>query len=82
MQLYSQLQKEVGVKHELDSEFSWSLVHRSDLLTDASSVQLSRGVEGNSMLAVAMSVMDECFLPVNDRKSKTNLIRNVVFNCG
>nr|GEV02689.1 increased DNA methylation 1-like [Tanacetum cinerariifolium] len=80
-ELYSQLQKEVGVKHELDSGFSWSLVHRSDLLTDASSVQLSRGVESNSMLAVAMSVMDECFLPVNDRKSKTNLIRNVVFNC-
>lgn len=81
-ELYSQLQKEVGVKHELDSGFSWSLVHRSDLLTEASSVQLSRGVECNSMLAVAMSVMDECFLPVNDRKSKTNLIRNVVFNCG
>ncbi|PWA85266.1 zinc finger, PHD-type [Artemisia annua] len=81
-ELYSQLQKEVGVKHELDSGFSWSLVHRSDLLTDASSVQLSRGVECNSMLAVAMSVMDECFLPVTDRKSKTNLIRNVVFNCG
>ncbi|GJW48299.1 acyl-CoA N-acyltransferase [Tanacetum coccineum] len=54
-ELYSQLQKEVGVKHELDSGFSWSLVHRSDLLTDASSVQLSRGVESNSMLAVAMS---------------------------
>lgn len=70
------------MKHELDSGFSWSLIHRSDLLKDASSVQLSQQVECNSMLAVAMLVMDECFLPFTDRRSGTNLIRNVVFNCG
>ncbi|KAI3770903.1 hypothetical protein L6452_02051 [Arctium lappa] len=81
-ELQSHLQKLFGVKHELDSGFSWSLIHRSDLFTDASSVELSRRVECNSMLAVAMSVMDECFLPVAERRSGTNLIRNVVFNCG
>ncbi|KAD5317900.1 hypothetical protein E3N88_17846 [Mikania micrantha] len=81
-ELYSQLQKLVGVKHKLDSEFSWSFFHRSELLDDLSSVELSQRVACNSMLAVAMSVMDECFLPFTDRRSGINLIRNVVFNCG
>ncbi|KAF5803121.1 putative histone acetyltransferase chromatin regulator PHD family [Helianthus annuus] len=81
-ELYSQLQKLVGVKQELGSGFSWSLLHRSELPRDASSVELSQRVECNSMLAVAMSVMDECFLPFTDRRSEINLIRNVVFNCG
>ncbi|KAL8208870.1 hypothetical protein R6Q57_008282 [Mikania cordata] len=81
-ELHSQLQKLVGVKHKLDSEFSWSFIHRSELLDDLSSVELSQRVTCNSMLAVAMPVMDECFLPFTDRRSGINLIRNVVFNCG
>nr|XP_043619008.1 uncharacterized protein LOC122590893 isoform X2 [Erigeron canadensis] len=81
-ELYDHLQKLVRVKHELDSEFSWSLIHRSDISIEAPPVELSQRVEYNSMLAVAMSVMDECFLPFTDRRSGTNLIRNVVFTCG
>ncbi|XP_076932941.1 increased DNA methylation 1-like [Bidens hawaiensis] len=81
-ELYGQLQKLVGVKHDLGSGFSWSLIHRAELATNASSVELSRQVECNSMVAVAMSLMDECFLPFTDRRSGINLIRNVVFNCG
>ncbi|KAI3509015.1 hypothetical protein L1887_24038 [Cichorium endivia] len=75
-EVYILLQKIVGVKHELDSGFSWCLIHRSDSLTGG------ERVECNSMLAVAMSVMDECFLPFTDTRSRINLIRNVVFNCG
>ncbi|CAH1444074.1 unnamed protein product [Lactuca virosa] len=79
-EVYIPLQKLIGVKHELDSGFSWSLIHRSD--SDSDSLTDGERMECNSMLAVAMSLMDECFLPFTDKRSGINLIRNVVFNCG
>nr|KYP61787.1 Chromodomain-helicase-DNA-binding protein 4 [Cajanus cajan] len=81
-ELSEHLKKYLGTKHELEGGFSWSLVHRTDEDSEAACRGITQRVECNSKLAIALTVMDECFLPVIDRRSGINLIRNVLYNSG
>ncbi|KAG9153101.1 hypothetical protein Leryth_012349 [Lithospermum erythrorhizon] len=81
-EVYDHLHNILGVKHDLEAGFSWSLIQRTDIDSDMATIGLAQRVECNSKLAVALSVMNECFLPITDRRSGINLIHNVFYNCG
>jgi hypothetical protein len=66
----------------LEAGFSWSLVHRECTNSDLSLSGHPHIVENNSKLALALTVMDECFLPIIDRRSGVNIVQNVLYNCG
>lgn len=82
LQIFEHLQALLGSKQELEEEYSYSILQRRDISCGPSVNGNILEVESNSKLAVAYSVMDECFLPILDERSKTNVIHNVVYSCG
>ncbi|XP_020086384.1 uncharacterized protein LOC109708869 isoform X2 [Ananas comosus] len=80
--LFEGLQNLLGVKNDLEAGFSWRLLQRLDEDSTETISGIDQVAECNSKIAVALAVMDECFLPIIDQRSGINLIRNVIYNCG
>src|SRR6266540_7275193 len=82
MQLFEELQNLLALKKDLEPDFSCRIVQRIHEDVPEMVLALDERVECNSKIAVALSLMDECFLPIIDQRTGINLIRNVVYSCG
>lgn len=49
---------------------------------EVSDSDISEKIAYNAKMAVAFSVMDECFSPLVDHRSGVNLLENIVYNFG
>ncbi|XP_062214603.1 uncharacterized protein LOC133915458 isoform X2 [Phragmites australis] len=80
--LFEELQNLLAVKKDLEPEYSCRVIQRINEDVPETVLALDARVECNSKIAVALSLMDECFLPIVDQRTGINLIHNVVYSCG
>ncbi|XP_042436899.1 uncharacterized protein LOC122022851 [Zingiber officinale] len=80
--VFEGLQKILGTKNDLGAGFSWSIIRRFDEDASMYKLELHQMAECNLKIAVALAILDECFLPIVDQRSGFNVIHNVVYNCG
>ncbi|XP_057976519.1 increased DNA methylation 1-like isoform X2 [Malania oleifera] len=81
-QLYKSLEDLVGITNELGEGLTWTLLRRMNILDSHTFKEVYFNTMCNSKLAVASSVIEECFMPIIDRQTNVNIIKSVVYNCG
>lgn len=67
------------MKHEIKEGFSWTLLRRLDPFDD---IDVQTRMECNSKSALALEVLNECFMSCTDRHTRINILQSVVYNRG
>ena len=83
LQLHSGLSSRLGMINHLSGGFSWSLlrcIHEDQKVHSAQRFALK--AECNSKLAVALSIMEECFQSMVDPRTGVDMIPQLLYNWG
>nr|XP_043628743.1 increased DNA methylation 1-like isoform X2 [Erigeron canadensis] len=78
------LDSRVGIMNTISDGYSWTLLRCTHGDQKALSAQhfVSLKVECNLKLAVALTIMEECFLPMVDHRTGIDMISHVLYNLG
>ncbi|XP_010277786.1 PREDICTED: increased DNA methylation 1 [Nelumbo nucifera] len=82
-EVYSGLRSRVGAPNRIEDGFSWTLlrcIHGDPKVLSAQKFALM--AECNSKLAVALTIMEECFLSMVDPRTGIDMIPHVLYNWG
>ncbi|XP_020106414.1 uncharacterized protein LOC109722710 isoform X2 [Ananas comosus] len=81
--LANQLSNVIGVTNHMEGGFSWSLLQIfGEDEAVCSNYRMPFILECNAKLAMALSVLNECFLPLIDRRTGMDMIGQAVFSRG
>lgn len=82
MQVYTGLRSRIGLRNLLCDGFSWTLLRciPGDQKVHSVHRDVALKAECNSKLAVAITIMEECFLPMIDMKTGIDMIPQVIYN--
>ena len=79
LQVYKKLEKMVGVSNKLDGPYTWTLIRRMENGDfSAGSQDFYRRTECHSKLAIAWSLMKDCFEPITGRHTKIDVIQSTI----
>ena len=79
-QIFVGLRRQVGIVHPMENGFSWMLLRSMKKEQVLSQSGLELMAEHHSKLSVAHCVMQECFMPMIDPRTKINLISQALYN--
>ncbi|KAG5546132.1 hypothetical protein RHGRI_018345 [Rhododendron griersonianum] len=84
VKVYLGLQSHIGLVNLLSDGFSWTLLRciYGDQRVHSAQRFVALKAECNSKLAVALKIMEECFLPMVDPRTGIDMIPHVVYNWG
>lgn len=83
MQVQSGLSSRLGMINHLAEGFSWTLlrcIHEDQKFHSA--LRFALKAECNSKLAVALSIMEECFQSMVDPRTGVDMIPHLLYNWG
>ncbi|XP_075487897.1 increased DNA methylation 1 isoform X2 [Primulina tabacum] len=82
--VYSSLRSSVGLMNLLSDGFSWTFLRciPGDEKDHSAQHVVALKAECNSKLAVAITILEECFLPMVDAKTGIDMIPQVIYNWG
>ena len=80
-QVSVQLSDMIGVTNHTEDGFSWALlkIQKDEPVSSQNSPDV---LECNVKLAVALGVLNECFNPVKDRRTKIDMLHQAVYSLG
>ncbi|CAJ1904543.1 unnamed protein product [Sphenostylis stenocarpa] len=80
-EIYEKLGHLLRVKHYMEGGFSWSFLYRSEVDSKALMID-SRLAECNAKLGVALSVLNQSFMPFNEEEIGVDIMRSIIYGCG
>ena len=80
-QVSAQLSDMIGITNHTEDGFSWALlkIQKDEPVSSQNSPDV---LECNVKLAVALGVLNECFNPVKDRRTKIDMLHQAVYSLG